>query len=317
MRPLHARPRRAARELGYDVWFVYGSLLGAVREGGYIGHDIDFDAAYVSRGGPAPRPQPSWSRSPSPSSRRVRRRRVTHRAAHARRLPSTASTCSTVLRPRRRAALPLRRRGHPHGDARTTGAGTRRDRVPGRHGPGAPQRRADGRAHLRRRTGDSPKPGFNWSLDRTDYRAGGHLSDAPAHQGLLGELLRTHRVHAGLDVPRVVSEARGRPRTPSSTSAAATDATPTRSARPGAASSAWTGRRSGSSTRSPGPRLGLAVRPSGSATSRTSPTWARRSRGGGPCGRDRPVLPALLPARDPRGRAGGAPGCGRRARPPG
>ena len=33
---------------GYDLFLFYGSLLGQVREGGFIGHDNDFDTAYVS-----------------------------------------------------------------------------------------------------------------------------------------------------------------------------------------------------------------------------------------------------------------------------
>ena len=37
-----------AEALGYDVFLFYGSLLGAVREGTVIGHDVDFDAAYVT-----------------------------------------------------------------------------------------------------------------------------------------------------------------------------------------------------------------------------------------------------------------------------
>jgi len=47
---LYERCRRLLQEsFGHDLFFIYGTLLGAVREGGYIGHDVDFDAAYVSR----------------------------------------------------------------------------------------------------------------------------------------------------------------------------------------------------------------------------------------------------------------------------
>jgi len=37
-----------AEHHGYDAVLIYGTLLGAVRENGYIGHDVDFDAAYLS-----------------------------------------------------------------------------------------------------------------------------------------------------------------------------------------------------------------------------------------------------------------------------
>jgi SAM-dependent methyltransferase len=35
-------------EFGLQVFLIYGTLLGAVREGGPIGHDADFDVAYLS-----------------------------------------------------------------------------------------------------------------------------------------------------------------------------------------------------------------------------------------------------------------------------
>ncbi|MEA2551141.1 MAG: hypothetical protein QOE25_910 [Actinomycetota bacterium] len=53
---LYNRVRTAVHEIaGYDAFLIYGSLLGAVRENGFIGHDFDFDAAYISkhRDGPA------------------------------------------------------------------------------------------------------------------------------------------------------------------------------------------------------------------------------------------------------------------------
>lgn len=44
---LYSRVREILRG-GHEPFFIYGTLLGAVRERGYIGHDIDFDAAYLS-----------------------------------------------------------------------------------------------------------------------------------------------------------------------------------------------------------------------------------------------------------------------------
>jgi hypothetical protein len=46
---LYAQVRAIVSEKhGRDAFFIYGTLLGAVREGGVIGHDTDFDAAFIS-----------------------------------------------------------------------------------------------------------------------------------------------------------------------------------------------------------------------------------------------------------------------------
>lgn len=37
-----------AAEFGHDLFLTYGTLLGAVREGGFLAHDNDYDASYVS-----------------------------------------------------------------------------------------------------------------------------------------------------------------------------------------------------------------------------------------------------------------------------
>ncbi len=52
-------------EYGYEPFVIYGSLLGLVREGGFIGHDVDFDAAFLSRLSDQPLP-PRCATSPCP-----------------------------------------------------------------------------------------------------------------------------------------------------------------------------------------------------------------------------------------------------------
>jgi hypothetical protein len=47
---LYARVRKVLLDkCQYDPFVIYGTLLGLVREKSFIGHDIDFDSAYVSR----------------------------------------------------------------------------------------------------------------------------------------------------------------------------------------------------------------------------------------------------------------------------
>ena len=47
---LFAAVRAFAKErFDYELFLIYGSLLGAVREGGFIGHDIDLDTAFICR----------------------------------------------------------------------------------------------------------------------------------------------------------------------------------------------------------------------------------------------------------------------------
>ncbi len=37
-----------AEEFGYELFITYGTLLGAIREGGFLAHDNDYDASFVS-----------------------------------------------------------------------------------------------------------------------------------------------------------------------------------------------------------------------------------------------------------------------------
>jgi SAM-dependent methyltransferase len=48
MKLFHDIRELANDRFGHDLFFMYGTLLGAVRENGFIGHDVDMDASFIS-----------------------------------------------------------------------------------------------------------------------------------------------------------------------------------------------------------------------------------------------------------------------------
>ena len=147
---LYTRVRAALREeLGYDVWFVYGTLLGAVREG-----DLHRPRHRLRRGVRLSRcrtgPEAAAELADIALALIARGFDVDCHvtALHISDSEVPDRPLPHLLRRARRAALPLRDSGHQHRDPGRLGrhAG---DRLPRRHGPGPRQRRADGRLPLR------------------------------------------------------------------------------------------------------------------------------------------------------------------------
>jgi hypothetical protein len=168
-----------AATFGHDLFLIGGTLLGAVREGGYIGHDVDFDAAYLSRhtaGAEVARELVDIALalreggfvvealathlhvfSPADPETRVDLFHVYFDEAGEFAFPWGVAGTSTVRREDWR--------------------GTQEIDFPGGKGL-VPVNAEQMVEHLYGADWRLPKPGFNWHLDRTDHAPEGMLTDA-------------------------------------------------------------------------------------------------------------------------------------------
>ena len=136
--------RLVDEEFGYDVFFIYGTLLGAIREGGHIGHDVDMDVAFVSKHTHGPDAASELQQIGLKMVERGLDVRCMASALHISepvRPRHEDRPVPHVLRRERTALLPVRLRRDHRGEARGL-AGHQGDRLPRRARTGPGERRA-------------------------------------------------------------------------------------------------------------------------------------------------------------------------------
>jgi SAM-dependent methyltransferase len=193
---LFAAVRAFAKErFGYDLFLIYGSLLGAVREGGFIGHDIDLDTAFICRAtdGPGAAAELRALAFALIDAGYVVESFGTH--LH---VTDDADTRIDVFHvyfdANDRLCLPF-------GIAGTTTLtkadwrGVEEIELPGGRGV-VPVNKEQFAEHLYGADWQTPKPGFHWPYDRTTRAAEGRLPPA-MHEEIYWANFYAHANHAG------------------------------------------------------------------------------------------------------------------------
>ena len=175
---LYTRVRTILREEhGYDAFLMYGSLLGAVRDGGYIGHDADFDAGYLSRHRTGPEAAAELVEIAMTMIRHGFRADLRARLLHVHD-PDDNDFRIDLFHTYFEDGV----HRFPFGIAGTSRllesdwTGTREIDFPGGRAS-IPDNAEQLVAHLYGEDWRRPKPGFNWSLDRTDQAEEAQLTD--------------------------------------------------------------------------------------------------------------------------------------------
>ena len=210
---VHARVREVMREqFGHDIFLVYGTLLGAVREGGPIRHDGDFDTAYLSRHTDGQAAADEFEQVGLALVRAGLRVECLMRALH-------------IFDP----DLPEHRIDLFHSYFDATGqikfpfgiAGTSTFTSEDWEGlqpttflgeealvPVAAEKLV---AHLYGEDWRQPKPGFNWDIDRTDWAPEAHLSQEQRTRVYWADFYNRHQFDSGSTFSRFVAERPGTP----------------------------------------------------------------------------------------------------------
>jgi SAM-dependent methyltransferase len=200
------------RRTGHRVFVIYGTLLGAVRDNGYVGHDVDFDAAYLSgktSGPEAADEMVEIALALIDEGLDVECKLTALHISDPDRPDTKIDLFHTYFDDEGRLSFPFGMAGTRR-VRRDEWEGVRETRLPG----GRVYSPVNAEAVLEQLYGSDwsrPKPGFNWTLDRTDAAREGHLNTVQRSKVYWANFYSRHEYTSGSTFFESVSAMDGLP----------------------------------------------------------------------------------------------------------